>query len=95
MTKKLIIAPHVDDDVLGCGGILDKNCLVIYCGLDETGIDNRPSKDERIDEIFSVKKITNHNHTILNNLVNRYLMKFMYVTHLTIKIIKLFTMQLW
>ena len=72
MCKKMIIAPHVDDDVLGCGGILDKNCLVLYCGLDETGIDNRPSKDERIDEIFSVKKITNHSHIILNNLVNRY-----------------------
>jgi len=72
MIKKLIIAPHVDDDVLGCGGILDKNCLVVYCGLDETGIDNRPSMDDRLDEVFSVKKITNHNHIILDNLVNRY-----------------------
>ena len=30
-------SPHVDDDVLGCGGILDNH--VLYCGLDETGQD--------------------------------------------------------
>jgi len=70
--KKLIIAPHVDDDVLGCGGILDETCHVIYCGLDETGIKDRPSMDERFDEIYSVKKITNHTHEVLDNLVNRY-----------------------
>ena len=50
MIKKLIIAPHVDDDVLGCGGILDETCHVIYCGLDETGIKDRPSMDERFVE---------------------------------------------
>ncbi len=72
MIKKLIIAPHVDDDVLGCGGILDDTCHVIYCGLDETGIDNRPSMDERLDEIHSVQNITNHSFDILDNLVNRY-----------------------
>ena len=30
MAKKLIIAPHVDDDVLGCGGIIDKDTFVLY-----------------------------------------------------------------
>ena len=27
MTNKVIIAPHADDDVLGCGGIMDSNTL--------------------------------------------------------------------
>ena len=72
MIKRLIIAPHVDDDVLGCGGILDKTCHVVYCGLDETVIEDRPSMTERLDEIFSVKEITNHTHEVLDNLVNRY-----------------------
>jgi LmbE family N-acetylglucosaminyl deacetylase len=72
MIKKLIIAPHVDDDVLGCGGILDETCHVVYCGLDETDIDDRPSMDERLNEIKQVQKITNHTFDILDNLVNRY-----------------------
>ena len=70
--NKLIISPHVDDDVLGCGGILDESCFVLYCGLDETGIPNRPSSKERICEIHSVINVTNHQYKILNNLVNRY-----------------------
>ena len=70
--KKLIIAPHADDDVLGCGGILDETCHIIYCGLDESGIENRPSKDSRMEEIHAVQEITNHTFDILDNLVNRY-----------------------
>ena len=72
MCKKLIIAPHADDDVLGCGGILDDTCHIIYCGLDESGIPDRPSKDSRMEEIYSVQDITNHTFDILDNLVNRY-----------------------
>tara|TARA_Y100001973_G_C5183304_1_gene326242 strand:+ start:594 stop:1208 length:615 start_codon:yes stop_codon:yes gene_type:complete len=72
MCKRIIIAPHVDDDVLGCGGILDENCFVLYCGLNETGIPDRPSEQERIDEIHSVMSITHHNYKILDNLVNHY-----------------------
>jgi len=70
--KKLIIAPHADDDVLGCGGILDETCHIIYCGLDESGIENRPSKDSRMEEIHAVQEITNHTFDIFDNLVNRY-----------------------
>ena len=70
--KRLIIAPHVDDDVLGCGGILDKTCHVVYCGLNETGLDNRPTMDDRIEEINNVQSVTSHSFEIFDNLVNRY-----------------------
>ena len=72
MYKKLIIAPHADDDVLGCGGILDETCHIIYCGLDESGIPDRPSKNLRMEEIHAVQEITNHTFDIFDNLVNRY-----------------------
>jgi N-acetylglucosamine malate deacetylase 1 len=34
--RSLVISPHVDDEVLGCGGILDDQCFVYYCGIDES-----------------------------------------------------------
>ena len=70
--KRLIIAPHVDDDVLGCRGILDKACHVVYCGLDETGLEDRPTMEDRLKEINDVQSITGHSFDVLNNLVNRY-----------------------
>ncbi len=36
--KKLIISPHVDDEVLACGGILDKESFVYYCSIDESKV---------------------------------------------------------
>ena len=70
--KKLIIAPHVDDDVLGCGGIIDSNTLVLYCGLNEKGIVNRPSFETRIKEANSVKKFLGHDYILLDNKVNNF-----------------------
>lgn len=73
--KKLIISPHVDDDVLGCGGILDKNTFVLYCGLNESdfpdGID-RPSLQTRILEADLVASFCKHKYKILENKVNHY-----------------------
>lgn len=52
--KVLIISPHADDEVLGCGGFLSKNgknCFVYYVGIDEFHI---ISKEERLKEIKKV-----------------------------------------
>ena len=46
MTKRLIIAPHVDDDVIGCGGILGPDCMVFYCGVDDFHVVSRADRLE-------------------------------------------------
>ncbi len=77
MKKKLIISPHIDDEVLGCGGILDEDTFVIYCGMDESHINEswvreRPSENIRIKELKSVANLTKHRYIILENKVNYY-----------------------
>lgn len=48
---RLVISPHVDDDVLGCGGILDADTVTFYCGVDEH---HRVSAAERHREAINV-----------------------------------------
>ena len=78
--KKLIISPHIDDEVLGCGGILDEDTFVLYCGMDEAHIKhdwvrNRPSVENRLDELKSVVEVTKHSYDILHNKVNHYVIQ--------------------
>lgn len=75
--KKLIIAPHADDDVLCCGGILDKDSFVYYCGIDESKVAS--DKEHRIGmkaimaEIKNVSKFLGFNYSInLKAKVNNY-----------------------
>ena len=75
MGKKLVFSPHIDDEVLGCGGILNSDCIVIYAGADESSIDDsfsRPSMEERLKELQEVTNITGHSFEILPNKVNNY-----------------------
>lgn len=55
--KKLIISPHVDDEVIACGGILDKDSFVYYCGVDESLVVSDPGHriptDERLKELVA------------------------------------------
>jgi LmbE family N-acetylglucosaminyl deacetylase len=70
--RKIVIAPHVDDDVLGCGGIIDKDTTVIYCGLNESHLTARPSMKTRINEANSVSKYLGNTYILLDNKVNEY-----------------------
>ena len=54
---KIVLSPHIDDEVLGCGGILDENTFVIYCGSDESykkdpWVKERPKKEDRMLELY-------------------------------------------
>ena len=72
---KLIISPHVDDEVLGCGGILDSECYVLHLGLSDNqrhGNENF-TREERLKE-FSVlaNRAGIRGNTVLNHPVNNY-----------------------
>jgi len=75
MTKidTLIISPHCDDEVLGCGGILhnrkDIKTFVYYLGID---IHHVITRAERINEVDSVSKFLNFDYRIGANPVNYY-----------------------
>lgn len=80
--KKLIISPHADDEVLGCGGILDSDSFVLYCGVDESKIskdilltqsNNRCSRTQREEEIEKVSKYLGFKYKIVEeDHVNHY-----------------------
>ncbi len=67
--KKLLISPHIDDEVLGCGGILDKDTFVLHCGVEDRSY---VSAQERIKEIKEVQKEAQFQMRILGNVVNKY-----------------------
>ncbi len=53
--RDLIISPHPDDEVLGCGGILSEDAFVYYCGIDESHI--APDPRHRIPTVAKEKEI--------------------------------------
>lgn len=73
----IIISPHSDDEVLGCGGIIDENCLIYYCGLDESRVAPDPKHriplEERKNEIEAVSEYLGSEYEInMNTKVNFY-----------------------
>ena len=66
--RKLIISPHVDDEVIGCGGVLDKDSFVYYCGIDEANLPADPGHrvplDERMGELAAVAKYLGFAHEV-------------------------------
>jgi len=71
--KTLVISPHCDDEVLGCGGMLhsriNSGCFVYYLGVDVFHVVKR---DVRVAEVESVARFLNFSYRIGNNQVNHY-----------------------
>jgi methionyl-tRNA formyltransferase/LmbE family N-acetylglucosaminyl deacetylase len=79
--KKLIVSPHVDDEVLGCGGILDKDSFVLYCGADESALPKDILEDsatrctltQRMQELKDVSEYLGFEYKVLTDtFVNHY-----------------------
>ena len=72
--SKLILAPHVDDECLGLGGLLDSSTHVLHFGCAENqnhGLKFH-SRAERILEFQQVQSYTSCTSTLLNHPVNNY-----------------------
>lgn len=74
--SKLVIAPHADDEVLGCSSVLDEYTFVYFCGIDERfsygSPDKRIPQDERISEVDAVAKIFGYEYAYGPFHVNKY-----------------------
>ena len=77
MARKLILSPHIDDEVLGCGGILNEDTFVLYCGVENRYIngDMSISVVTRIEELEKVSKFLKFDFKLLDNKVNNYQLK--------------------
>lgn len=72
---KLILAPHVDDEVLGCGGILDASCFVYVCGIDEShfrAVDDPTPVDARLVELEEAAAFLGFQYEVGGHKVNHY-----------------------
>lgn len=76
--KKLIISPHIDDEVLGCFSAIGEDTHILYCGCDESHIKfewvkNRPSFNQRISELENLAKEFRFSYDIKDHRINKYI----------------------
>ena len=70
MVDKIVISPHIDDEILGCGGILDQNALVLHCGIEDR---SSVTAEERLCEIAKAQSVLGFKMKLLRkNVVNNY-----------------------
>jgi N-acetylglucosamine malate deacetylase 1 len=67
--KNLIIAPHIDDEVLGCYSRLDENTFVCYLGVEDRSY---VSARERVKELEDAASFRKFKWTLYENAVNSY-----------------------
>lgn len=65
----LIIAPHIDDEVLGCFSRLSPESFVCYMGVEERSY---VSAAERVEELKKAADKTGFTWKLFNNTVNNY-----------------------
>lgn len=58
--KNLVISPHADDEVLGCGGILNSSFLVYFCGIDESKLREDKDKTPTNERLSEIKKVADY-----------------------------------
>lgn len=65
----LIVAPHVDDEVLGCFSFLDERAFVLHLGVED-----RPeaSRGQRLQEVSAAAEVAKFSWRALDFEVNRY-----------------------
>jgi N-acetylglucosamine malate deacetylase 1 len=69
MADFLVIAPHVDDEVLGCGGILNSRFHVHYCGVDDFHVVDR---ENRLREAEACAQALGFSYSVGKHPVNEY-----------------------
>lgn len=57
MIASLVIAPHVDDEVLGCASILSPSCHVYFCGVEAF---REVGRSERLEEAEAAARLLGH-----------------------------------